>query len=346
MGKKEKRSNPLSQAVNTFLYTPPGSTTKTAPHVRDAINTKRMMIIVVIALMPAVIMALYNTGLQANIVLAEKGAASVPGWRGSVLASLGVGINSENIVGNMVHGALYFLPVYIISLLAGLFWETVFASVRKRVLNEMVIVTTLLFSLILPPTIPWWQVVLGISFGTVIGKEIYGGFGRNLLNPALVGYAFLFFAYPAQITGDAVWVAVDGVTKATPLAELKIAHVSSTWMDSFIGLIPGAMGETSTLACLIGAAILIITGIGSWRIMLSILAGMVSLSLLFNAIGSDTNPMFQVTPPFSARRFCFWDCLHGHRSCYECYDTERSDLLWIPHRRINCPYQGSEPFIR
>ncbi|MCB0745170.1 MAG: NADH:ubiquinone reductase (Na(+)-transporting) subunit B [Ignavibacteriae bacterium] len=155
-----------------------------------------------------------------------------------------------------------------------------------------------MFPLILPPDIPYWQVALGISFGVVIGKEVFGGVGMNILNPALTARAFLFFAYPAQISGDKVWVAVDGISSATPLAEFadKAMTISVSWWDAFIGLIPGSMGETSTIAILIGAVILIVSQIGSWKIMLNVLLGMIIMSSIFNLIGSSTNPMFQVTP--------------------------------------------------
>lgn len=180
----------------------------------------------------------------------------------------------------------------------GGFWEALFASIRNHEIAEGFLVTSLLFPLILPPDIPYWQVALGISFGVVIGKEVFGGVGMNILNPALTARAFLFFAYPAQISGDKVWVAVDGISSATPLAQFADHSLTVTagWWDSFIGLIPGSMGETSTLAALIGAVILIATGIGSWRIMLSILVGMIGMSLIFNTVGSSTNSMFEVTP--------------------------------------------------
>jgi Na+-transporting NADH:ubiquinone oxidoreductase subunit B len=170
--------------------------------------------------------------------------------------------------------------------------------VRKHEINEGFLVTSLLFPMILPPDIPLWQVALGISFGVVIGKEVFGGTGRNIFNPALTGRVFLFFAYPAQISGDTVWVAVDGVTRATPLAEASdpALNLSVSWMDAFIGFIPGSMGETSALAALIGAVILIVTGIGSWRIMVSAVAGLAVFSAMLNMIGSATNPMFQLTP--------------------------------------------------
>lgn len=152
--------------------------------------------------------------------------------------------------------------------------------------------------MILPPTIPLWQVAIGISFGVVIGKEVFGGVGYNILNPALTARAFLFFAYPAQISGDKVWLAIDGVSKATPLAQLaeNTFHAGISWMNAFLGFMPGSMGETSTLAILIGAAILLYTGVGSWRIMLSVPVGMAAMALTFNLLGSSTNPMFQVTP--------------------------------------------------
>jgi Na+-transporting NADH:ubiquinone oxidoreductase subunit B len=219
---------------------------------------------------------------------------------------LGIGLNHANIFACFLHGFLYFLPIYIVTMAVGGFWEVLFACIRKHEVHEGFLVTGLLFPLILPPTIPLWQVAIGISFGVVIGKEIFGGVGMNIFNPALLGRVFLFFAYPIQISGDAVWVAVDGVSKATPLAKAAEAgmvglidtgaHLASSWWDAFIGIIPGSIGETSVLACLIGAIILMVTGIGSWRIMLSIMVGMVGLSLLFNLIGSSTNPMFGITP--------------------------------------------------
>lgn len=296
-GGKLSRFHPLYEAVDNFIFTP-GTVTKGAPHVRDVLDFKRMMIWVVIALVPAVIMALYNTGLQANLALAQTGGAEVSSWRGSVIAFLGTGLNPNNILSNIVHGALYFFPVYLITLAAGGFWEVLFGTVRKHPISEGFLVTSLLFPMILPPNLPLWQVVLGISFGVVLGKEIFGGVGMNILNPALTGRAFLYFAYPAEISGDAVWVAVDGVSSATPLAELAdpILKLSVSFNDALLGIIPGSMGETSVIACLIGAAILIVTGVGSWRTMFGSVVGMASVALLFNLIGSDTNAMFQVNP--------------------------------------------------
>jgi Na+-transporting NADH:ubiquinone oxidoreductase subunit B len=287
----------LYEAIDGFVFTP-DKVTRYPSFVRDAMDLKRMMMMVVYALVPTVLMALYNTGYQANLGLAQLGQSTIGGWREVVLAFLGLGHDPGNILANMILGALFFFPVYIITLAAGGFWEVVFATVRKHEINEGFLVTSLLFPLILPPDIPWWQVAIGISFGVVIGKEVFGGVGMNILNPALTARAFLFFAYPAQISGDKVWVAVDGLSRATPLAQFAdpVMKVSASWWDAFIGLIPGSMGETSTLACIIGAIILIATGVGSWRIITSVLVGMVGMSLFLNLVGSSTNPMFQVSP--------------------------------------------------
>ncbi len=296
-GGKLERLYPLYEAADTFLYTP-GTTTARASHVRDVIDLKRIMIWVVYALVPCVFMALYNTGFQANSALAGSGTGHVEGWRGAVLAYLDVGVDPASILACMVHGALYFLPLYGITLAVGGLWEALFAAVRKEDISEGFLVTSLLFPLTLPPDIPLWQAALGISFGVVIGKEIFGGTGRNIFNPALMGRAFLFFAYPAQISGDAVWVAVDGVTRATPLAEAADPSlgISVSWMDAFLGIIPGSMGETSALACLIGAVVLIISGVASWRIMLSTVAGLLSLAAVLYFAGSTGNPMFMLSP--------------------------------------------------
>ena len=296
-GGKLEKYYPLFEAIDTFLYTP-ASVTKYASHIRDAMDLKRMMLTVVIALIPAVFMALYNTGLQANANMAALGLADPGTWQGHLLISLGIPFNQHNILANIIHGLLYFLPVYLITVAVGGFWEVLFAIVRGHEVSEGFFVTSLLFPMILPPTIPLWQVAIGISFGVVIGKEVFGGVGYNILNPALTARAFLFFAYPAQISGDKVWLAIDGVSKATPLAQLadNTFHAGISWMNAFLGFMPGSMGETSTLAILIGAAILLYTGVGSWSIMLSVLVGMVAMALTFNLLGSSTNPMFQETP--------------------------------------------------
>lgn len=289
---------PLYEALDTFVFTPADVTTGKT-HVRDGLDLKRLMGTVALALIPCILMAIFNTGYQANSVLMSKGITVVEGWRGAIMAMLGLSLDPHNIISNVVHGALYFVPVFLVTNIAGGFWEVLFATVRKHEVNEGFLVTGLLFPLILPPTIPLWQVAVGISFGVVFGKEIFGGTGKNFLNPALTARAFLFFAYPGQISGDAVWVAVDGYTGATALAMAAQGGadaITVSWLHSFLGLIPGSMGETSVLACLFGAYYLCATGVGSWRIMLSTVVSAVFWILILNGIGSTTNAMFSLGP--------------------------------------------------
>lgn len=298
-GGKYERLYPLYEAADSFLYTP-GEVTAGRPHVRDAIDLKRVMITVVIALLPCFFMAMWNTGYQANSAMQITGG-SVEGWRGVLLEVLGYSGNPNRFADNLLLGAVWFVPIYLVTNIVGGLWEALFCIVRRHELNEGFLVTGSLFPLICPPTLPLWQVALGISFGVVIGKEIFGGTGKNFLNPALTGRAFLFFAYPAQISGNAVWVAADGFSGATALSRAAEGGVQAvtamhSWFDAFIGTIPGSMGETSVLACLFGAVILVSTGIGSWRIMLSGLLGAVALSVCFQLIGSTTNPMFALGP--------------------------------------------------
>jgi Na+-transporting NADH:ubiquinone oxidoreductase subunit B len=266
-------------------------------------DLKRVMIVVVVALLPAVFMALWNTGYQAHLAMAATGLQKAPSWRGEILLAMGVGPDPGSHWANLVHGALYFLPAYFVTMLVGGIWELAFACVRRHEINEGFLVTGLLFPLTLPPATPLWQVALGISFGVVIGKELFGGVGRNILNPALTGRAFLYFAYPASLSGDDVWVAVDGFSQATPLTALTsadpaagMAAMGVSFRDAFLGIMPGSMGETSALACLIGAMILVLTGVGSWRIMVSTLVGGVAAAGLFVSIGSETNALFAVGP--------------------------------------------------
>jgi Na+-transporting NADH:ubiquinone oxidoreductase subunit B len=292
-----ERFNALFEVVDTFFYTP-ADVTGIAPHVRDGINVKRVMACVVIAALPCVLMALWNTGYQANTVMAMLGLESAPGWRGAVTDGLGIGYEPQSVWASAWHGLLYFLPIYMVTLLVGGLWEAIFAAVRNHEINEDFLVTSMLFTLTLPPSIPLWQVALGISFGVVIAKEVFGGTGKNFLNPALAGRAFIFFAFPAQMSGDSVWTVVDGYSGATPLALAAVGGLEAvmnagvTWSQSFFGQLQGSLGETSTLACLLGAAFLLYLQVASWRIMAGVLAGMVTTSLLFNLIGSQTNPMF------------------------------------------------------
>lgn len=297
-GGRFEKMYPLYEALDTGLYSPPNVTNNTA-HVRDGIDLKRIMITVWVCTFPAMFFGMYNLGLQANLAIAGD-ATLIEGWREMLVQLLGAGHDAGSIWDNIVFGAAYFLPVYAVVFIVGGFWEVLFATVRGHEVNEGFFVTSVLFALILPPSIPLWQVALGITFGVVVGKEIFGGTGKNFLNPALTGRAFLFFAYPAQMSGNSVWTAADGVSGATPLGLANEGGIQAildsgvTWMDAFVGTIQGSMGETSTLAILIGGIVLLTMRIASWRIVAGVMIGMVLTSLMFNAIGSETNPMFAV----------------------------------------------------
>jgi len=297
---------PLFEAVDTIFYTPDAVTTGTT-HVRDALDLKRMMSVVVAALLPIVFFAMYNTGLQANRAIVA-GAQPLDSWQTRFFEALGYSFTTD-FGACFFHGALYFLPVFIVCFAAGGTVEVIFGCVRGHEINEGFFVTGFLLPLTLPPTIPLWQVASGAIFGVLIGKEIFGGTGMNVLNPALTARAFLFFAYPAEISGDKPWIAadfigVDGFSGATWLARATAEGPqalgpigSAQWWEAFNGFIPGSMGETSALLCLIGAVILIVTRIGSWRTMLGVVGGTAAVAVLLNVIGSETNPAFAI--PFA-----------------------------------------------
>ncbi|MCP4645430.1 MAG: NADH:ubiquinone reductase (Na(+)-transporting) subunit B [bacterium] len=300
-GGKLEKLFPLFEAQDTFLFTP-DSVTKNPSHVRDASDLKRIMIMVVVGLLPCMFMAMYNTGYQAHLAVAS-GAGAWEGWQTTVLGKLGLAQDPGSFISCVVYGAMFFIPLYIVTLTFGGIMEAVFSIVRKHDINEGFLVTSALYPLILPPTIPYWQAALGIMFGVVVGKEVFGGTGMNIFNPALVSRAFLFFAYPAQISGDAVWVAAqtsaDGFSGATWLSEAAVGgkvalEEGVSWLQAFLGFIPGSMGETSTLCCLIGAAVLIATGVGSWRTMAGCVAGSFIMATVLNLVGSESNPLFGV----------------------------------------------------
>ena len=296
---------PLYDMVDTIAFTP-GVTTKGTCHVRDGLEQKRLMITVVIALVFPLLFGIYNIGYQAVSVLETDSALSLSGWRVDLLSFFGLQPVKTEWLSLFSYGLMYFLPIFLVVIAAGGICEVLFALVRRHEVSEAFLVTSFLIALTMPPNVPLWQLAVSTIFGVVIGKEIFGGVGFNLLNPALTARAFLFFAYPASMSGDKVWVAVDGATMATPLGVATQAGVTGsgglvemgyTIRDSFIGLIPGSIGEVSTFACLMGAGILIVTGIGSWRVMVSVLVGMVATVLLFNVLQPITdNPMFELTP--------------------------------------------------
>ncbi len=294
-GGKYEKWYALYEAVATVLYTP-GTVTKSATHVRDRIDLKRIMILVWMMTFPAMFWGMYNVGNQAAMALAN-GYELADIWQVGLFHLFGGELGAESgWIAKMWYGACFYLPIYAVTFIVGGFWEVLFASIRKHEVNEGFFVTSVLFSLILPATTPLWQVALGITFGVVIGKEIFGGTGRNFLNPALTGRAFLYFAYPASMSGDSIWTAVDGFSGATNLGKAALGNMNygdtELWWDAFLGNIQGSVGEVSTLLILIGGLALIYFRIASWRIVLGTFVGMVLFSGLLNLIGSETNPMF------------------------------------------------------
>ncbi len=306
LGKKFEKGGPLEkyyalyEGADTFLFTP-GLRTRTAAHVRDALDLKRMMITVVVALLPLVVFAMYNTGYQAALAISQ-GAKPLDNWQEAAFRLLGLVHDPASVSTNIIHGALYFLPLFLVSAIVGGHIEVAGALLRGHEINEGFLVTMFLFPLTLPATLPLWQAALGISFAVIFAKEVFGGTGMNFLNPALTGRAFLFFAYPAQISGN-VWVAadfsgVDALSGATWLAEAAVSSDALNqvpFMDAFLGLIPGSMGETSTALCLLGAILLVVTGVGSYRNMLGVTLGTALTALLLNQLaGSSDNPLLGI----------------------------------------------------
>jgi len=291
---------PIYEAQYTGLFTP-GTVTRTGSHVRDGMDLKRMMITVVISLVPCILMAMWNTGYQAQLAMAQ-GAVPLDSWQMTLWQWVGLPFDFRSPLLCIGFGALHFLPVYAAAMGTGAVIEPLFAMIRKHEVNEGFLVSGLLIPLILPPTIPLWMVALGTAFGLVMAKEIFGGTGMNFLNPALVARAFLFFAYPAWMSGDAPWIAADfagvdsfsGATLLSQAAATKGALEGANWWSAFYGSTAGSMGETSALACLLGAALLVYTGIGAWRTMAGVVIGTIGMAVLLNITGSETNPMFAV----------------------------------------------------
>lgn len=299
-GGKHAKWYALYEAIDTFFYRP-ASVTRTTAHVRDSMDLKRMMILVWLMVLPIAFFGMWNVGYQANIVFEQQPAllAAQSGWRFDLLHQW-AGFNPQHIGHNLLQGALYFVPLYAVIFVVGGFWEVLFASLRGHEVNEGFFVTSILFALVLPPAVPLWQAALGISFGVVLGKEVFGGTGKNFLNPALTARAFLFFAYPAFMSGDTVWTPVDGYAGATALSQVAVGGVQGleagglSWTQAFFGLMPGSMGETSTFLILLFGSILLFMRIASWRIVAGVMLGMVVFSSFFNWMGSETNPMFAV----------------------------------------------------
>lgn len=283
-GGKLEKFHPAFDAFETFLFVPNLTTAPKGTHVRDAIDLKRTMILVVLSLVPCLLFGMWNVGYQHFQAF---------------------GITDTSIVDNFIFGAFKVLPLIVVSYGAGLTVEFIFAILRNHTINEGFLVSGMLIPLVMPVDVPLWMVAVSTIFAVIIGKEVFGGTGMNVLNPALTARAFLFFAYPTKMSGNEVWiktsshsgqVVVDGYSGATPLGNAAAGLLDKIpgTMDSFIGAIPGSIGETSTLACLIGAAILLYTGIGSWRIMSSVFVGGFLMALVFNIFG--LNVLMQISP--------------------------------------------------
>ena len=283
---------PLYEAIDTALYTP-GEITAGGSHIRDNLNLKRVMITVWFCAFIPVFVGSYFVGFNANEAMQSMGQTSLDSWRGFFINGF-VSYDPASVWDCLIHGMAYFVPLYIVVFATGILAELWFASKRGHEINEGYFVTSILFTLTLPPSIPLWMAAVGVVFGVVVAKEVFGGTGKNFLNPALTGRAFLYFAYPAQMSGDAVWVAVDGYTKATPLGNAAIGEAYGVdWTQAFLGIMPGSLGETSTLAILIAGALLCATRIASWRVMAGVFLGMTLTASLFNMIPSS-NPMFDM----------------------------------------------------
>ena len=284
-GAKYHWLNSVHDGFFTFLYVPK-KTSKSGTHIHDHIDLKRTMTVVVLALIPALLFGMYNTGYQHFKAIGE-------------LATTGF-------FEVFFFGLLKVLPIVIVSYVVGLGIEFVFAQFRGHEINEGFLVSGMLIPLVMPIQTPLWMIAIATAFAVIIGKEVFGGTGMNIWNPALVARAFLFFAYPAQMSGIKVWVSlsetdkvVDGFTGATPMADAAAGHLNYSVADAFFGFIPGSIGETSTLAILIGAALLIITGIGSWKIMVSTVAGGAVMGLILNAFAGSAGLSPEIATYFS-----------------------------------------------
>lgn len=243
--------------------------------------------IFVAALVPSALFGIYNAGYQANLAMAQLDVAAAPGWRGRVIELLGTGYDSSGFWAAVVHGAVYFLPVLLAVIVAAGLWSGLFAAMRRRRVGPGVLGIALVVALMLPPATPLWIAALGMSFGIVFGREIFGGFGRSVVNPAVAALAFLHIAYPDEMMADRVWVPVEGYAGATALeisqrgGAQALAEAGISWTDAFLGHLPGAFGETSALAALIGAAILIGAGLASWRVVAGIVLGAIVAAAMF-----------------------------------------------------------------
>lgn len=266
-------------------------------HVRKRASVRRVMGTIVVAALPCVLVGLYNTGYQANAALARLAGDAPEGWRSDLLAALGVTLEPDAVLACVLHGALYLLPVLAVAWLAGGLWEHVFARARARPRADGLIATALLFTLLLPPGTPLWQVALGMSFGTVFAKELFGGTGMGFVCAPAAGSAFLALAWPDAMVGDALWTGLRGHGGTVLFSQVAgsgveaLARAGVTWQDAFLGRVQGSLGTTSTFACTLGAVVLVARGVASWRVVAGALLGSFGATLLLDAAGLATGPV-------------------------------------------------------
>jgi Na+-transporting NADH:ubiquinone oxidoreductase subunit B len=285
--------------TDRFFWSSP-AVTRSGSHIRDASSVQRLWNYFIIASLPAWLIGTWSLGHQTNLAIADFQLELVPGWRATLLSKAGFGFDAFSVMDCFSHGLLYFLPIFGVALLVGAFWQALFASVRRRPPDEGLLYIAWFFALIMPATAPLYQVALGMTFGIVIGKLIYGGSGRYLVNPALLGLAFLVFSYPSLLFGVGAWVPVAGYDQPTVLelvtdeGGLKvIAAADYSFWQLFLGDRPGAVGVVSSLGAVLGALFLVWTGMASWRVMLGSLIGLAGTTMLFNSI-APANELFAV----------------------------------------------------
>ena len=283
----------LATLLHRFLWSS-HTVTRVAPHVRDANNVQRLWNYFVIASLPAAVIGMWSLGHQTNLAIADFQLTEIPGWRAALLQWLGVGFDAHHIGDCLAHGFLYFLPIFLVALLTGAFWEALFATVRDKRVDEGLMVFAWMFALILPATVSMLQVAMGMTFGMVIGKLVFGGSGRYLVNPAVLALVFLLFSYPDIVSFEGAWVPVEEYDQPTVLELVTeegglsvVAAVDYQYLNLFIGDRPGSIGSVSSFGALLGALFLVWSGMASWRIMLGSLIGLIAMSLLFNFIAPE-----------------------------------------------------------
>ncbi len=297
-GGKLETFAPIFEATDTILFST-DQRTSSGPHIRDSVDIKRVMILVVLSLLPCYFFGALNIGHQEAIILNQIDKTPIPPWHVKLF-----------------NGALVILPIILATFISGAFWELLFGVVRKHPISEGFLVTCALIPLTLPPSIPLWQVVIATSFGIVIGKEIFGGVGMNIFNPALMARAFLYFTYPADISGDKVWaLSPDGYSGPTALSipagqtnanAVDLLNKASSemvfdysWINMFMGWIPGSIGETNKWIILLSAGFLIFIGVTSWRVIFGSVIGLVGMSLLTNLLAPySSNAMLSIPPHY------------------------------------------------